>query len=361
MPDASTASTSQSSPDDDFVTTLNVSHGGRTERVGVSTLTSVDELSTTLTRLFQVDRHHQKLLLPKGVKFDLQQGDERVIDVLKTSLESKRATTSSLSSSKAMPAQVKVMLIGPTMSSLDKLETVERGRDQKRQAFEFHQRHKSLATITPSNRIRTIGDEDDVDKYKFHEIKPFGQDVECFQQRQAMLDRLVKDEAVRHVMQRHKFVVGVLTELHPLLQPTILGLNKNAGQEISLRLLTDDLTGTRSYLDVRKVLLHELSHNRFGPHDDDFKTLNSLLNRQVIEYETQHGITTSSGPTKPWEPTGADSQLVPRGGRTLNDSDDNMTNNGRDDFEWTEEELVDMRREKMRMAAEARLDKQRRQ
>lgn len=48
-------------------------------------------------------------------------------------------------------------------------------------------------------------------------------------------------------------------------QPTLLGLNKNAGQEISLRLLTDDLSGTRSYLEVRKVLCHELAHNRVGP------------------------------------------------------------------------------------------------
>lgn len=56
-----------------------------------------------------------------------------------------------------------------------------------------------------------------------------------------------------------------LTDALRDLQPTLLGLNRNAGQEICLRLLTDDLTGTRSYLDVRKVLLHELAHNRVSP------------------------------------------------------------------------------------------------
>lgn len=54
------------------------------------------------------------------------------------------------------------------------------------------------------------------------------------------------------------------TELHPILQPELLGLNTNAGEKVSLRLLTDDLEGTRNYNDVRRVLLHELSHNRFG-------------------------------------------------------------------------------------------------
>lgn len=54
------------------------------------------------------------------------------------------------------------------------------------------------------------------------------------------------------------------TELHPLLQPTLLGLNTNAGEKVSLRLLTDRLDGTRSYNEVRKVLLHELAHNRHG-------------------------------------------------------------------------------------------------
>lgn len=70
---------------------------------------------------------------------------------------------------------------------------------------------------------------------------------------------------VRILLPHIRFVVGVLTELHPHWQPTLLGLNKNAGEEVSLRLLTDDLTGTRSYLEVRKVLLHELAHNRVSP------------------------------------------------------------------------------------------------
>lgn len=62
-----------------------------------------------------------------------------------------------------------------------------------------------------------------------------------------------------------RFAVGVLTELHPVTHPTLLGLNKNFGEEVSLRLLTNDLTGTRSYAEVRKVLVHELVHNKISP------------------------------------------------------------------------------------------------
>ena len=40
----------------------------------------------------------------------------------------------------------------------------------------------------------------------------------------------------------------------------ILGVNINAGQEISLRLRTDDLRGFRRYDRIRETLIHELAH-----------------------------------------------------------------------------------------------------
>lgn len=44
-------------------------------------------------------------------------------------------------------------------------------------------------------------------------------------------------------------------------QVCILGYNRNKGQEISLRLRTDDYAGFRKYLAIRKTLVHELTHN----------------------------------------------------------------------------------------------------
>lgn len=70
-------------------------------------------------------------------------------------------------------------------------------------------------------------------------------------------------------MQTHQFAVGLLTELAPHEQPQLLGLNENAGQKIKLRLRTNDYDGFRPYLDVRRVLCHELTHNKWGDHDEN--------------------------------------------------------------------------------------------
>jgi hypothetical protein len=84
-----------------------------------------------------------------------------------------------------------------------------------------------------------------------------------------LLKRLAQDPAIAHIMQEHKFSVGLLTELAPHEHPGLLGLNKNAGESISLRLRTNLYDGFRLYSEVRRVLCHELSHNVWGDHDDN--------------------------------------------------------------------------------------------
>lgn len=46
-------------------------------------------------------------------------------------------------------------------------------------------------------------------------------------------------------MKTREWTVGLLSELHPQRDPTLLGLNRNAGEAIYLRILTDDLSGLR--------------------------------------------------------------------------------------------------------------------
>merc|ERR1711998_770150 len=65
----------------------------------------------------------------------------------------------------------------------------------------------------------------------------------------------------------------------------LMGLNVNHGEKILLRIRTDDFTGFRKYLYVRDVLMHELAHNRIGPHNAAFKALNSEFCRQVVELD----------------------------------------------------------------------------
>ena len=62
-----------------------------------------------------------------------------------------------------------------------------------------------------------------------------------------------------------RWQVGCLSEMPPegkvgVSAVCILGVNINRGQEISLRLRTDDLRGFRRYDSIRQTLCHELVH-----------------------------------------------------------------------------------------------------
>lgn len=98
-----------------------------------------------------------------------------------------------------------------------------------------------------------------------------------------LLTKLSQDPAINHIMQRHKFSVGLLTELAPHEHPGLLGLNENGGQAIKLRLRTDKYDGFRTYKEVRRVLCHELSHNVWADHDDNVRHWHShLFSRKLM-------------------------------------------------------------------------------
>ena len=76
-----------------------------------------------------------------------------------------------------------------------------------------------------------------------------------------MLHRLARDPGILGIMRKHKWRVPLLAEM-PLdgkvgvSESCVLGYNVNAGQEIHLRLRTDDLRGFRRYQLVRETLVH---------------------------------------------------------------------------------------------------------
>lgn len=105
-----------------------------------------------------------------------------------------------------------------------------------------------------------------------------------------LLHRISMDAGILGVMKKHNWRVGTLSELPPegyvgVSPVCVLGLNRNAGQEICLRLRTDDLQGFRRYDRIRETLIHELAHNVFPNHDRDFKELNSKLNKEMKEMD----------------------------------------------------------------------------
>lgn len=101
---------------------------------------------------------------------------------------------------------------------------------------------------------------------------------------------LACDPGIIAIMNKHRWRVGIMTELAPVgyvgISPKcILGFNKNHGEEISLRLRTDDLEGFRKYESIKKTLLHELAHMVHSEHDAKFLALEKLLNEEAVSLD----------------------------------------------------------------------------
>uniref|UniRef100_A0A0E0EN38 WLM domain-containing protein n=1 Tax=Oryza meridionalis TaxID=40149 RepID=A0A0E0EN38_9ORYZ len=101
---------------------------------------------------------------------------------------------------------------------------------------------------------------------------------------------LACDPGIIAIMNKHRWRVGIMTEMAPVgyvgVSPKcILGFNKNMGEEISLRLRTDDLKGFRKYESIKRTLLHELAHMVHSEHDANFFALNKQLNDEAASLD----------------------------------------------------------------------------
>ncbi|KAI0131335.1 WLM-domain-containing protein [Daldinia grandis] len=113
----------------------------------------------------------------------------------------------------------------------------------------------------------------------------------------AFLERLKADPGIRAAMRTHKFSVGLLTEMDPLSYTEsshegttrILGLNRNAGEVIELRLRTDAYDGYRDYKTIRNTLCHELAHNVHQNHDRAFWDLTHQIEKEVARADWTRG------------------------------------------------------------------------
>jgi hypothetical protein len=128
--------------------------------------------------------------------------------------------------------------------------------------------------------------------YTFHTIRPLSY-LPNPEKSQRYLERLAADPGIKASMRKHKFSVGLLTEMNPAEHTTheskTLGLNRNAGEVIELRLRTDRYDGYRDYKVIRKTLCHELSHNVWGEHDSNFWALTREIEKEVEANDWKHG------------------------------------------------------------------------
>ncbi|PHH80178.1 hypothetical protein CDD80_2549 [Ophiocordyceps camponoti-rufipedis] len=125
-------------------------------------------------------------------------------------------------------------------------------------------------------------------KYTFYVVRPL-EGLPNPRRSELVLLRLREDPGIKAVMKKHKFKVALLTEMEPLAHTEAthegtsrtLGLNRNKGEVIELRLRTDAHDGYRDYKTIRKTLCHELAHNVHGPHDAAFWSLCHQIEREV--------------------------------------------------------------------------------
>jgi len=111
------------------------------------------------------------------------------------------------------------------------------------------------------------------------------------------LQRLKDDPGIKASMRKHKWTVPLLTEMNPIEHTQsnhegtsrTLGLNRNAGEVIELRLRTDAYDGYRDYKTIRKTLCHELAHNVHGPHDRNFWDLCHQIEKEVEAADWKSG------------------------------------------------------------------------
>lgn len=235
-----------------------VTFRGDTHRISLPSDEAVSSLCTILEELTQVPPSAQKLLF-RGKKIGASQEGVTLAHA-------------------GLRDGIRVQMLGSTTHELDALHSTESG---------YHKKERILRerALKPQIKLRSTGSSSvSATQYRFHKLEPLGH-LPDPSTALARLSKLANDPAIQHIMQQHKFSVGLLTELAPHESPGLLGLNVGAGQAIKLRIRTDAYDGFRPYLEVRRVLCHELAHNVWGEHDNNFKELNSRLNKEVAEFE----------------------------------------------------------------------------
>jgi len=133
-------------------------------------------------------------------------------------------------------------------------------------------------------------------EYRFGSIKAeFKYNTPPPYEAERLLQKLATDPGIVEIMQTRHFKVGVLTEMSPAEAQDrmarkgtpnldLLGYNQNSGGMIVLKLRTDNVKGFRPYHDLINTLLHELTHNVWGPHDQNFWKLFGELKAQYMRF-----------------------------------------------------------------------------
>lgn len=189
--------------------------------------------------------------------------------------------------SSVLTPATRIKLVGSSTAEVQKLDN--QAAAARTDAARRSTARSSTVKANTNRDWRKIQEES---QYTFHSIEPLKW-LPNPEKSRRFLQRLANDPGIKASMRKHKFTVGLLTEMDPASYTTensrTLGLNRNAGEVIELRLRTDAYDGYRDYRVIRKTLCHELSHNVWGPHDANFWKLTREIEKEVEQNDTLHG------------------------------------------------------------------------
>jgi hypothetical protein len=249
------------STDPQHVVSLNLTHHGKPITFSFPLEATISDLSDAVAEDLSIPPANQKFMVPK-------------VGLLKPPFKDPTLPLATLSNKK-------ITLMGSTAAeassmahaSSDAARFVNRLRPvQKVHAYKSHDWKK----------------EQEEARYTFATLRPLPY-LPHPERSLQFLQRLKDDAGIRAAMRKHRFSVPLLTEMNPIEHTQsshegtsrTLGLNRNQGEVIELRLRTDAYDGYRDYKTIRKTLCHELAHNVWGPHDRNFWELCKEIEREV--------------------------------------------------------------------------------
>ncbi|CAN9369128.1 unnamed protein product [Alternaria alternata] len=258
--DASSAPTTSG---DDIEITL--SHHGKAIVLPFAQDATISDLSERVATDLSIPSSNQKFLV--GGKIGLQKPPFKNPSLPLTELVSKKIT-----------------LMGSTSEAVSSLNNTITAASAPR-------RPGLIKAATPA-RNRDYKKIQEEAQYTFHTLRPLPY-LPNPDRSLRFLERLRDDAGIKAAMRTHKFSVPLLTEMDPAMHTTMesrtLGLNRNQGEVIELRLRTDAYDGYRDYKTIRNTLCHELAHNVWGPHDRNFWELCKQIEREVARDDWKSG------------------------------------------------------------------------
>ncbi|POS85887.1 hypothetical protein EPUL_002511 [Erysiphe pulchra] len=282
--------------DDDTSISINFKYHGTLFTFSFPSNASISHLSNKIVETLHVPTSNQKLLISK-------------IGLLKPPFKDPELPLSSILTQK-------ITLMG---STLDELSSISIASEEA--ARRVYRRERPLQKVT-AYKTNDWKKEQEEKKYTFIKLQPLSYLPHPSRSLQ-FLQRLKDDAGIKYVMRKHKFTVPLLTEMDPNEHTQsnhegisrTLGLNRNQGEIIELRLRTDAYDGYRDYKTIRRTLCHELTHNVYGPHNRDFWDLCKQIEKEVETADWRSGGRAIGG-RETYEPIDGIDEIDDHGGWT---------------------------------------------